>query len=235
MAVARADLESLLRHRKLDVTLSSCDRLPVPGEETVLPTGIGELDARLGGGIPRGQLSEIAGPASSGRTSLLAALLASTTTRGELAALVDPFDRFDPPRAAAAGVDLQGLLWIRSDVDRALKALNLVLQCGRFGLAALDLSDVPMASARRIPFTTWMRLHRVIEGSRTACVLIAPEPMARSSAGLTMATRCDARSGIWSGTADRARLFRGLVLDVRVVRSRFRAAEEGRTELRATW
>ena len=70
------------------------------------PTGVTALDARLGGGFPRGQLSELVGPRSSGRTSLLLQMLAAATARGELVALVDALDMFDVESAAAAGVDL---------------------------------------------------------------------------------------------------------------------------------
>ena len=71
-------------------------------------------------------------------------------------------------------------------IDRALKALNLVLQAGGFGVVAIDLADVPPAALRQIPFTTWLRVQRAIEGSDTACVLLTSEPLARSAGGLTV-------------------------------------------------
>ena len=82
----------------------------------VAPSGVTALDARLGGGFPRGQLSELVGPRSSGRTSLLLQMLAAATARGELVALVDALDMLDVESAAAAGVDLDRLLWIRGHV-----------------------------------------------------------------------------------------------------------------------
>ncbi len=82
-----------------------------PAPPTV-STGIDDLDA-LTGGLPRGALSELCGPASSGRTSVLLALMAETTRRGEVCALVDTSDCFDPQSAAAASVELRRLLWIR--------------------------------------------------------------------------------------------------------------------------
>jgi len=104
-------LEDLLRTRRLQA-----DAPPLRGEDRrlrPLATGIAEMDALLGGGFPRGALSEIHGPASSGRTGALLALLARTTGRGALAALVDPLDRLDPSSAAAAGAELSRLLWLR--------------------------------------------------------------------------------------------------------------------------
>ena len=71
-----------------------------------LPTGIDCLDELLGGGLPRGHVSEIVGGPSSGRTALLHALLASATRRGEATAVVDLPDALDPRSLANAGVDL---------------------------------------------------------------------------------------------------------------------------------
>src|SRR3954447_10729106 len=115
--LARTDLESLLRARKLDRTLTSAlAPLDPRDDRAIAPTGITALDARLGGGFPRGQLSELVGPRSSGRTSLLLQTMAAATARGELVALVDALDMFDVESAAAAGVDLRRLLWIRGHI-----------------------------------------------------------------------------------------------------------------------
>ena len=75
-------------------------------------------------------------------------------------ALVDTCDRFDPESAAATGLDLSRLLWIREtgDATRALKAMNLVLQAGGFGLVVLDLADVRarwFARCRSRPGFVW--------------------------------------------------------------------------------
>src|SRR3974390_2148461 len=75
------------------------------------PSGIASIDAATGG-LPRGCLTEIIGPSSSGRTSLLLSILAQATDRGEICALVDAEDAFDPTSAAAAGVALDSLIWI---------------------------------------------------------------------------------------------------------------------------
>ena len=71
-------------------------------------------------------------------------------------------------------------------IERALKALNLILQAGGFGVVAFDLADAPLPALRRLPFTTWLRVQRTIEGSDTACVLVGPQPLARSAGGLTL-------------------------------------------------
>jgi recombination protein RecA len=261
MPLARADLESLLRSRKLDRTLTSSLPPLNPGEGPggnpsrnpsrnnpnrnnveydLAPTGVTTLDARLGGGFPRGQLSELVGSRSSGRTSLLLQMLAAATARGELVALVDALDVFDAGSAAAVGIDLARLLWIRGHVvsnpglcrdmnaralDQAVKALTLVLSAGNFGLVALDVADAPRDAIRRLPFTTWLRLQRLIEGSHTTCVLVGAEPMARSSAGLTLqlgqSGPSSSVSSEPSGRRFRGRLFDGLDLEARVVRARW--------------
>jgi hypothetical protein len=228
-----ARLETALRDRNLDRTLTTA--LPAwerRDDAAAITTDIAGLDACLRGGLPRGQLSEIVGPSSSGRTTIVLQTIAASTRRGEIAALVDTFDRLDVASAAAAGIDLERLLWVRgiatslggsggSDaaVNRALKAVNLVLQAGGFGCIVLDLADVPPVALRRIPFTTWLRVQRIIEGSDTACVLMAPHPLARSARGLTLSLAGRMR---WTGDADRSRHLTGADVGVRIVSPRRR-------------
>ena len=76
-------------------------------------TGLPDLDALIGGGLPRGQISEITGEASSGGTSVILSLLAEATERGEVVAYIDVSDCLDPLSAASAGVKLERLLWVR--------------------------------------------------------------------------------------------------------------------------
>jgi recombination protein RecA len=248
VALQRAAIEALLRARKLDRTLTTAAPAVVPDEGaddqwpgSVVSTGLPALDVRLGGGLRRGQISEIVGPRSSGRTSLLMALAGATTRRGELAAFVDTLDGFDPASAAAAGVELTRLLWVRGAaapgeaqaraIDRALKAANLLLQAGDFSLVALDLADVPPRALQRIPFTTWPRLQRVIEGGRTAFVLLGADHIARGPGGVTIAL--EAPRGRWAGTSDRARLLRGVDVRARIIRARVQDMDAAAIEVMA--
>ncbi|HET7617977.1 MAG TPA: hypothetical protein VFK20_05665 [Vicinamibacterales bacterium] len=220
----RAALESLLRARKLDVTLTPAGTTAPPPDQ-VAATGCPVVDAALRGGLRRGHLSEIVGPPSSGRTSLMTSALAAATARGELAALVDAGDTFDPPSAAAAGLVLPHLLWVREPIDaaRALKAFSLILQAGGFGLVVLDVADVPDAVLRRFPWSrstsTWMRLARMIEGSDTVALLVGRDRLARSPGGVTIALDAASPRGRWSGASVRARLFRGVDRAPRIVRA----------------
>ena len=223
MAAARAALEILLRTRKLDGTLTSARPWVAEPEDRVAPTGVPAIDEPLRGGLRRGHLSEIVGARSTGRTTILCQVFAAATARGEVVALIDTLDRFDPAAAAEAGVDLSRLLWIRErgDAPRALKAMNLVIQAGGFGIVAFDLADVPAMAVRQFPYTTWMRLSRVIEGSQTTLVLLGADRIARSAGGATIALP-DTRGvrGRWAGMADRARYLAGLDINPRVVAGR---------------
>src|SRR2546421_11685947 len=105
--ILRARLESALAER-IPSPFTDLDRRVFES----VPTGIAALDA-LTGGLPRGAITEIFGPASSGRTSAMASILAEATERDEVCALVDGRDAFDPQSGMAAGIDLKRLLWIR--------------------------------------------------------------------------------------------------------------------------
>ena len=224
MATARAALESLLRDRKLDVTLTTARPWVSEPEDRVAATGVRGIDEPLGGGFRRGHISEVVGSRSSGRSSVLCRALAAATARGEVVALVDTSDRFDPETADRHGVDLSRLLWIRErgDAARALKALNLVLQAGGFGVVAFDLADVHTMAIRQFPYTTWMRIARVIEGSQTAVLMLGTDRIARSPGGVTVALEAPSgsRYARWHGSADRSRFLRTLNVTPRIVSAR---------------
>ena len=172
----------------------------------------------------RGHLSEIVGERSAGCTTLWLAMAAAATARGEVVALIDTCDRFDPASAEAAGVDLTRLLWVRESgqADRALKAMNLVLQAGGFGLAAFDLSDVRGAALRQFPHTTWMRIARIVDGSVTVALLIGAEHIARSPGGATITLERGSAhaSAEWAGNNARNRRLQGLTIKPRVISMR---------------
>jgi hypothetical protein len=237
---ALAVLESALRDRKLDRTLTTAlPPLQHTDAASVSATDLLALDACLHGGLPRGQLSEVAGARSAGGMTLLLQMAAAATRRGEIAAIVDTLDRLDAASVVAAGIDLDRLLWIRGDtvalperaIERALKALNLVLQAGGFGFVAIDLADVPARALNSIPYTTWLRVQRTIEGTDTACALIVAQPLARSAGGLTLSLNGRTR---WTGTSDRSRLIAGTDMTVRVVSPRRRVDGEIKVAATAT-
>jgi hypothetical protein len=152
-----------------------------------LSTGIDEIDA-LTGGLPRGAISEIFGPASSGRTSLMYSLLAYATTHQETCALVDTNDVFAPTAAVAAGMNFDRLLWVRcaGNLEHAFKAADLLLHAGGFGLVVLDLGDVPGKEARQIISSWWYRFRRTVEDRPTVLTVISEESCTRSCAALAL-------------------------------------------------
>jgi recombination protein RecA len=281
-------------------------RLEVRPAPEMVSSGIPQLDL-LTGGLARGCLTEICGTASSGRTSVLLFALARATERGEVCALVDASDAFDPASAAAAGMEMSRLLWVRcgekyplrkhssaaltgpgktgdsspafpsgksqdsyegmssgkphnsylgmpsgipqgfreghdrgpqqarvspagvegfracpersrmgavspaqsssalaaedsrnlqrgklsgwknpetrrweSQLEQMLKVTDLLLQSNGFGMIALDLGDVPVESARRIPLASWFRFRRAIEHTPTALLVLEQQPIAGS-------------------------------------------------------
>jgi len=268
-------------------------RLEVRPQPETIPTGIPQVD-ELTGGVPRGGLTEIFGPSSSGRTSLLLALLAQVTAREEVCALVDASDAFDPHSAAAAGVDLKRVLWVRcsensrfqdpslrsefqqrapasltpakrlkfqvsrhpretrnvkretfSRVEQALRAVDLLLQAGGFGLVAMDLGDIPPTISRRVPLTSWFRFRRAVENTTTALVVVEQEASAKSCASLVLRTQQSALSSQHSAKAagsvpSHARLLHGMQTEVEVLNSRLWQRKPVRLvttsfESRATW
>jgi hypothetical protein len=207
-------LEDLLRARRLQVAAP-----PLRGvtRSRLLPTGIAPLDALLAGGFPRGQVSEIYGPASSGRTGIALALLAHATRHGALAAWVDPADRLDPGSADASGVDLARLLWLRGDTRAAggralavaVSAVGTLLSSGLFEAVVLDLVGIPASDRRRLPGATWIRLQRSVEATTAALVLLGAAHVAHGPGGVTLALAAGRSS--WSGP-DPGRLLRGLAV-----------------------
>jgi hypothetical protein len=171
-----------------------------PGAPRPLPTGVPALDAALGGGLGRGQLHELIGPPGAGATALLCAALASATFAGELCALIDPGNAFDPARR---GIDLSRLLWVRPrDPVQALRAAEIALEA-RFSLVALDLGDVCVLPPPRRPrgvvevvrfekrspspgASPWARLARRAEQHGGALLLLARAPQAGTFAAATI-------------------------------------------------
>src|ERR1700722_2741464 len=181
-------------------------------EPILLPSGIPGIQ------LPRGGLTEIFGPASSGRTSLLISILAAATARQELCALVDAEDAFDPASAEAAGVRLDRLLWVRCghNAEHALKAADLLIQGGGFGLVAMDLGDTSVAAARRISMVSWFRLRRAVEYTPTVLVALARQSNAKTCASLMLecARERVVWTGAWAGAPHCSRLLRGMGIRV---------------------
>jgi RecA/RadA recombinase len=256
------------RRTKGEETLMSAaaallDRLGRPGRVRLgtanppapsrLPTGLGPLDAALGGGLPRGRITELAGACSTGRTGLACAIAGRTTRAGETIAWVDPEDALDPEAAAAAGIDLARTLWVRPrHAADALRATEILMRAGGFGLVVLDLGSINTRASRddggrpreRSFWPTgsggigaaqraqrassaraprYLKLAHAAEQTRTALLVIAPERQAGTFAALGL--ELVARRVRWSGGAGRLVLLDGI--DARVVVARNRIGRPG--------
>lgn len=180
--ISKAEIEAQIAGR-FGKTLT----LQQKADGLTLSTGISSLDA-FTGGLPRGAVTEIFGPASSGRTSLLFSVLAYATTHEEICAVVDTHDVFAPAVAAHSGINFDQLLWVRcaANLEHAFKATDLLLHAGGFGLVALDLGDVSGKDARRIISSWWHRFKHTVENKPVSVVVLATESCVRSCAALSL-------------------------------------------------
>ena len=226
----RAQIEARLQNR-IPAALSLA-----PGRERgVLASAIEGIE------IPLSGLTEICAPAAvtSGRSSLLQSLMAQVTSQQHCCALVDASDSFDPISAAAAGVDLERLLWVRcrptkfakkgkeirtelQPLEQAFRAADMILQAGGFLLMAVDLAGIEEKLLQKIPLTTWFRFARAVERMPAALVFLTSSPMARSCAALTL--RLKMRLPQWKSITKtvlpHTTLLAGLDIEAEVLRAR---------------
>jgi hypothetical protein len=234
-AQLRRQIESALAER-IPAALS----FRAPSLPELLPCGVTEVDALLGGGLPLGAITELTGHPSSGRTTLALATLAAATRQGESCAYVDVSDALSPHSAAALGVDLRRLLWVRTAeiraaepgaqqriarnpmwtrLDHALRATDLLLSTGGFRALVLDMADVPPEQARRVPLATWYRFRLQAEKTRTLFLLMTRQPCAHSCAAVSLHCRQGAID--WQQATERSpRLLAGLAYRISVERCR---------------
>jgi hypothetical protein len=169
------------------------------------PTGIPPADRMLEGGLPVGAISEITGPVSSGRTSLALSFVAGRTREDCVCAWVDASDSLDAESAAACGVRLNHLLWVRcratapvcklknqptakpwAQLDQAVRATDLLLQAGGFSAIVLDLGNTAHQDATRIPLASWFRFRQAADRTRCSLVVLAQQPLAQSSSAVVL-------------------------------------------------
>lgn len=234
-ALLRTQLETALGgHASPFTDIGKCAR-------DVAASGVAALDLAIGG-IPRGAITEICGAPSSGRTSIAFSILAQASARQEVCAIVDGANSFDPESAAAAGVDLRRLLWVRCGrLEQVLKSADLLLQGGGLGLVILDVGDLPQQKLQDIPPASWFRFQRTIENTPTILLLIesgrldsagSSLGLAKSAAGLVLHTRLGNTE--WTGGAiSHALLMTRTDYQIEIIRSRHAAIrrQPGRSPL----
>lgn len=174
----------------------------------VLATGVEDLD-QLIAGFPRGAIAEVVGPESSGRATLLNQLLGAATSNDEICAYVDVSDSFDPGSAAAAGVALEQILWVRCNhkLEHALKSLDYLLHGGGFGVIAFDMGR---QRGHKIPSSYWYRFRQPMEHTPTILVILAGESLAKSCTALRI--ELSRARPHWEGALN-SRLFLGTQIE----------------------
>lgn len=204
----------------------------------LLPTGIAEVDSLLEGGLPLGSLAEITGPHCSGRSTLVSSILAGATRHGAACAYVDVADTFDPLSAAAIGINLGRLLWVRAgqteisdkqvwaSLDKGLRATDLLLNAGGFRVIVLDMGDVRAEQVRRVPLASWYRYRLQAEKSQALFLLLAETPCANSCASVVLhCTEAHERWDYVTGNQNGLPLLTGLQYSVCADRKRTSARE----------
>lgn len=233
-AALRTQIERALEHRFPSVLTPASRTI-----REVASTGIHEIDELLNDGLPVGAISELTGRSSSGRTSMALSFLAQRTRDSNVCAWVDAHDTFDPESAAASGVCLNQLLWVRcrnlpaasgagiaqkypagkdkpwTRLDQALRATDLLLQAGGFAAILLDLGDAAVEHANRIPLATWFRYRQAADRTRCSLVVLGKAAYAQSSAAIVLecqSMRAEIAGGI---------VLRGFTYSVQRGRERF--------------
>jgi hypothetical protein len=200
-----ATLSDPLRHH-----LRSARQIARHIEETppnTWATGVAALDQLLLGGLHRGQLIELIGSRTCGRYSLVLAVLAAASERGEVTALIDLGDSFDPQSAITAGVTLERLLWVRPPhLKQALIATETILAAG-FPLVVLDLGLPPIPGGRGAA-AAWLRLARAADAQENSLFVTAPYRVSGTAASAVLRAR-RARP-LWNGDGTSPRLLTGM-------------------------
>lgn len=106
----------------------------------VISTGALSLDIALGiGGVPRGRITEIYGPESSGKTTLAMHIIAEAQTAGGTAAFIDAEHAFDPAYGKRIGMDVENLLISQPDYgEQALEILETLVRSGAVDVIVVD-------------------------------------------------------------------------------------------------
>ena len=164
--------------------------------------------------LRQGAITEVVGSLSSGRTSLLTRCVGEVTRHGGAVALVDADHVFDPASAAAAGVDLRRVLWVRCDGRRqaALKAADLLARCPGFALVALDVGDSPP----RLSLAAAFRLRLAARRSGVALLVVGSRRIVGGAAALSVQIRRERLA--WAGRGHAPRRLAGMRTGLLLVR-----------------
>ncbi len=192
-------MEVQQKEKTLDLAISQIEKqfgkgaIMRMGEDTIIkidgiPTGSISLDAAIGiGGIPRGRITEIYGPESSGKTTLALHVVAEAQKNGGYAAFIDAEHAMDPEYAKKLGVDIDNLLISQPDTgEQALDITETLVRSGALdvividSVAALvpkaeldgDMGDTHVGLQARLMSQALRKLTGTVSKSKTSVVFI---------------------------------------------------------------
>jgi hypothetical protein len=173
-----------------------------------LQTNIPFFDARFNG-LPKGSLTELSGPSSTGKTSLIHAALAECTQRQEYCAYIDGSNTFSPTCAHASQVDLAKLIWVRctNNLEAAFQAADLLTHSGGLRLIVMDIANIPQSKLNHIPVSWWHRFRLAVQDTPACFVLLSASPQSKSSSQFSLLQKRQAT--LWQGEGP-GRVFAGL-------------------------
>ncbi len=213
MATSVAELRSALERRWQGVIPHAA--APVrPG----MQSGIADLDALLGpSGVPRGQLTELFGSRSSGKTMVAFALLASATRDGALGAYVDPWGSFFAPAAVAAGIDVRRLIVTRPrDAAAARRATDALVRGGACAIVVVDCAELPGT----LQTHHCARLVAQAEKSGTTLVVITNGDAQAVASFASLRVRAHGLTPVWQEGSEGSGRLSGCVASVDIAKSR---------------
>src|SRR5438270_5805292 len=190
------------RTRALGVTLGQIEKqfgkgsiVRLGAKEAIVPissisTGSISLDAALGvGGFPRGRISEIFGPESSGKTTIALQVIAEAQKKGGMAAFIDVEHALDPIYARRLGVDVDNLLVSQPDYgEQALEITSALISSGTIDVLVVDsvaalvpkaelegeMGDSHMGLQARLMSQALRKLTGIVSKSKTCLIFINP-------------------------------------------------------------
>ena len=179
-------LQQIQKRHGLGAIMKMSERATMRMES--IPTGALALDIALGiGGVPRGRVTEIYGPESSGKTTLALHIVAEAQKAGGVCAFIDAEHAMDPVYAAAIGVDIDNLLISQPDTgEQALDIADQLIRSGAIDVIVVDsvaaltpraelegeMGDSHVGLQARLMSQAMRKLTANLNKSRTTCVFI---------------------------------------------------------------
>lgn len=153
----------------------------------------------IGVAFTRGSVVELSGEPSAGKTSLMLSLLSKLTQTGEICAVVDSANSFDPCSAVSSGVEIENLLWVKcgGDLEKAFMAADYLVQAKGFGVIWLDLNGLSRKQIGMVPKTYWYRYRTRIKETPTVFMVTTEDAVAGSASQQSFLLSRERT--IWSG------------------------------------